>query len=153
TILHIQPIGNLEYANGETSLRTHAVAQTLSGLGRWIYHRGATLSTADTAAAVFNLGSGVHAEMSGATALKLLGTEKLALERGSVWLNVTPGGKGFEVETPFGLVKVTGTKFGVTVNDHETRVEVAEGSVAVSQAQGAGKVTAGQTLTASAAGI
>lgn len=146
-----RPLGRLEFACGPTTLGQGAPPH--EGLGAWACPRGTTLSTPQNASALFSVGEGVHAAMAQGTRLQLLEKESLALQQGSVWLHVTPGGKGFKVQTPFGLVQVTGTQFGVTVTDRETRVDVAEGSVLVSQAQRQGRVTAGLALTADAAGI
>lgn len=151
--LQTRPIAKLEFASGPTALRTASLAQQHEGVGQWACRRGATLSTQANAAAHFRVGEGVDAAMAGDTTLQVLEKEKIALTQGTVWLHVTPGGKGFKVETPAALVQVTGTRFGVTVNGRETRVEVAEGSVAVTQEQSRGKVTAGLTLTAGPGGV
>lgn len=151
--LNQRPIGRLEFVNGLLSMVSDSLARHHEGVGNWEYKRGATLETDEKSSARFKIGNEVFAAIDKNTKVQIHNKQSLALNQGSVWLSVTPGGKGFRVETPFGLVRVTGTQFGVTVTASKTLVEVREGSVEVSQAQGLGKVTQGQTLTADASGV
>lgn len=148
-----RPIGRLEFVNGLISLVSDSMARHHEGVGNWEYKRGATLETDGNSSARFKIGEEVFAAIASNTKIQIHNKQSLALNKGSVWLSVTPGGKGFRVETPFGLVRVTGTQFGVTVTARQTLVEVREGSVEVSQAQGLGRVTQGKVLTADASGI
>lgn len=148
-----RPIGRLEFASGLTSLIADSMHRRHEGVGNWQYGRGATLNTEAQSAAIFSIGADVRVAMAGDTELKILSKTSLELKTGSVWLSVNPGGKGFKVETPHGLVQVTGTHFGVEVTSNATKVEVTKGSVAVSQGASQGNVTAGNMLTSGAAGV
>jgi hypothetical protein len=115
---------------------------------------GSVFRTAPGTRAFFSVGPAVVAA-AGDTALTLgERATRLRLDRGRVWLDVQRDGRGFEIETPHGIVRVTGTRFGVTIDPARdtTLVEVAEGSVAVEGVAGdVTAVTAGAQLLADAA--
>lgn len=80
------------------------------------------------------IGPNVDAFVEAPARLQLTAQEgELKLQEGSVFLQITPGGKGFEVHTPGGILRDIGTKFGVNVVSATARVEthVTEGTVQV----------------------
>ncbi len=71
----------------------------------------------------------------------------LGLKSGQVWLKVTKGGEGFQVETPQAVVAVRGTVFGVDYDDVQgrTAVQVEEGRVEVTTPQDSQMLGAGDS--------
>jgi len=62
---------------------------------------------------------------------------KLELQEGSIFLQIQPGGKGFEVHTPAGIIRDIGTQFGVHVaSDGTVETHVSSGSVEVERQKG-----------------
>ena len=61
--------------------------------------------------------------------------EVVRLQRGAVWVRVTPNSGRFVVETPHGLVRVHGTEFGVRIDGERTYVRVNSGKVGITAAK------------------
>lgn len=70
------------------------------------------------------------------TGLDLAAIDRVTLSKGDLWVRVNPNSGHFEVETPQGRVTVHGTTFGVSVQETETRVEIASGRVSVANSRG-----------------
>lgn len=71
------------------------------------------------------------------------------LDRGSAFFQIAPGGKGFEVHTPGGVIRDIGTKFGVRVSaSGRVETHVASGLVDIERTPGAPiqRVSAGEAV-------
>lgn len=79
-------------------------------------------------------------------------SRSLGLKSGQVWLKVTKGGEGFQVETPQAVVAVRGTVFGVDYDAvaGRTAVQVEEGRVEVTSAQDSQMLAAGESARVAA---
>ena len=62
--------------------------------------------------------------------------DTVTLAKGDLWVRVDPNSGYFGISTPHGQVEVHGTTFGVSVDEKETRVEIAAGKVSVSNSAG-----------------
>jgi len=100
-----------------------------------------------------SLGDDVQVALGRDTVFRQTGPSRISLSKGSVWLDVALGGRGFAVDTPYGEVTVTGTSFGVTVGPGNILVEASRGSVVVSQGSVLEVVKAGNTLVSRADGL
>jgi hypothetical protein len=148
-----RPIGMVTYAQG--ALRFSEGSANLTGIVQQALTRESRLSTSPAGGAVVNLGRSdeVRLAMAPATRLELTGPHSLRLEQGSVWLNVQPHGRGFQVQTPQGMVTVTGTIFGVTTQPNALQVDVTRGQVHVRQGGAERVVDAGQQVQGSATAL
>ena len=61
---------------------------------------------------------------------------ELNLKDGSVFLDIMPGGKGFEVHTPAGILRDIGTRFGVNVTGDSVETHVTDGTVRIDRGNG-----------------
>ena len=84
------------------------------------------------------LGKHVTACVEAPARLSLIAQEgKLKLEEGSVFLEITPGGKGFEVHTSGGIIRDVGTKFGVNVSSSGwVETHVTDGKIQIDRGKG-----------------
>lgn len=102
------------------------------------------------------IGPYVEACVEGPAKVKLLAHKgKLELLQGSVFLQISPGGRGFEVHTPAGIIRNIGTKFGVlALADGSVQTHVTSGVVEIERKPGEARqrVTAGNGATWKAAG-
>ena len=111
------------------------------------------VATSEAKGSWFDFGDHSRGALSNSAVLKLAGDRRVQLHKGSVWLDVTPDGRGFQVDTAFGLVTVLGTNFGVSLAGDNLRVEVARGTVTVTPPGGApSPVSAGQIALAKTGG-
>lgn len=112
--------------------------------------RGMGLETRDNAGAIIRLASDgeryVSMFIAPFSSVRVLNHEHVELKSGRAWFGVEPHGAGFTVSTTAGRVRVTGTVFGVSVEDQATRVDVTEGSVLVTQKEQKVEVNAGQAV-------
>ena len=115
--------------------------------------QGKRLETPGKGTGLFALADHTRVAMAGSSALRLRSETEIAMERGAVWLEVNPSGKGFQVQTDFGMVQVTGTSFGVSVPDHRAEVHVTRGVVEVSRDGVVKRVSAGNMLVLDQAGL
>lgn len=97
------------------------------------------------------IGPYVEACVEGPAKVKLLAHKgKLELQEGSIFLQISPGGRGFEVHTPAGIIRNIGTKFGVLVSsDGSVQTHVTSGVVEIERKPGEARqrVTAGNGAT------
>lgn len=114
---------------------------------------GDFLETPATSTGYVSVADHAHIAMAQSSVLKVVSDTRAELKTGSVWLDVDPAGQGFEVDTQFGSVIVTGTSFGVTMTPEGARFEVVEGSVIVRRNGVERKVAAGEFLTADELGL
>ncbi len=95
------------------------------------------------------VGPNVEACVEAPARLSLIAQQgKLKLEEGSVFFNIMPGGKGFEVHTPGGILRDIGTKFGVNVAaSGSVETYVTDGIVEIDRGNGEAKrqIRAGET--------
>ena len=82
------------------------------------------------------------------TSLRLLGTSRVALAAGALYLDAAPGRSGFVVETPLGPVTDEGTQFEGRLTAGGLRLRVREGRVTLHGSGGAERVAAGEELRA-----
>jgi hypothetical protein len=106
--------------------------------------------------ASLDLGPFVEACLEGPAKLRVIDPSgNVELSHGSAFFQIAPGGKGFEVHTPGGIIRDIGTKFGVRVHAGG-RVETHVSSGAVEIDRGAGesphRVDAGSAVTWSRSG-
>ena len=148
--LEPKSIGALEYADGTVTIRGGSAAQEHQGLGAWEYAKSARLETDRNSSAQFRLGEDILGALAASTVLEMRGEREVVLVRGGVWFDVEPRGKGFLVRSPNGLVRVTGTQFGVRVAGDGTLVEVARGKVEVRHADKKEEVSKRQMLSTTA---
>ncbi|HUT22931.1 MAG TPA: FecR family protein [Sumerlaeia bacterium] len=152
-----RPVGQLEFATAEVTVRESSGTRLCAGVGQWSYGRASTLETAAEAMGIFRLEGGVRGALADSTTVEIVDANRVELKQGAVWVHVPPRGpvsrKGFHVRSPHCLVRVTGTSFGVSVEGGETRVEVTEGTVAVGRPGEETTVTAGERLRASESGF
>jgi hypothetical protein len=152
-LIRPQSIGTVWFATGRMELAQSTGARRPLGIGNWEYGKGTTLTASPGASGTFGLGNHVSGALAGPAKVRLEGVDEIRLLEGSIWLNVDPKGRGLRVHSPQGDVRVTGTKFGVTVGAAETRVEVASGVVEVAQAGRQAKVSSGQRVRMTAEAI
>ena len=143
-----RPIGKLEFTRGVVQVREASRNLQREGIVALKIHRSAVIKVPQQSMGLFSLNDRVRCALAGSTELAVADRDRVDLLRGTAWFRVLPEGKGFEVHSPHGVVRVVGTSFGVTVNDDETRVEVTEGTVWVSHAARRSTVTAGQLARA-----
>ncbi len=95
------------------------------------------LLTVDSGVVSMAIGTHVEACVEGPARVRLIAHEgKLELQEGSVFLQILPGGKGFEVHTPGGIIRDIGTKFGVHVSsDGTVETHVTAGTVEIDREQ------------------
>ncbi|QJE98803.1 FecR domain-containing protein [Luteolibacter luteus] len=97
------------------------------------------------------IGPYVEACVEGPAKVKLLAHKgKLELQEGSIFLQISPGGRGFEVHTPAGIIRNIGTKFGVlALADGSVQTHVTSGIVEIERKPGEARqrVTAGNGAT------
>ena len=125
----------------------------VQGGGKIDFASGTAIQMPDDANGYLCLGDRVRAAVAKSSSLAVLGETGIRLRQGAVWLDVEPNGKGFEVSTDFGWVRVTGTRFCVEAATSKTLVHVLEGTVLVSQLGQPVAVTAGQSLAVDRAGL
>jgi len=98
-----------------------------------------------------DIGPYVEACVEGPAKVKLLAHKgKLELLVGYIYLQIAPGGRGFEVHTPAGIIRNIGTKFGVSVmKDGTVETHVTSGIVEIERASGEARqrVAAGSGAT------
>lgn len=84
------------------------------------------------------VGPYVEACVEGPARVKLLARKgKLELQAGKIFLQISPGGRGFEVHTPAGIIRNIGTKFGVEVlPDGTVETHVTSGIVEIERMPG-----------------
>ena len=87
----------------------------------------------------------VQVSMAQETLFEKISDRKINLKKGNVWLDVEKEGVGFEVNTKWGPVLVTGTSFGVKKMGNHLQVDVAEGEVVLPSLSGRYVARAGQT--------
>ena len=106
-------------------------------------------TTADGRAALAMAG-GLSVRFDRASAAVLDTADRLVLASGAVYVDAGPGaaGSGFRVETPFGVVRHTGTQFEVRLDPSALTLRVREGSVAVETPGGRWTTKAGEALVA-----
>jgi hypothetical protein len=96
---------------------------------------GDELTTGKNSAAMLALDNGTNLRVAAQTHIVVVdlrggGSGKVRLQSGQVWSDVEPTeGSGYEVEGPDAVAAVKGTSFGVEVEEGETVVSVAEGTV------------------------
>jgi ferric-dicitrate binding protein FerR (iron transport regulator) len=148
-------IGRIDFAWQAVEIQGAGGRRIVRGIADAPLSAGATLRTGERAEAMAWLGgeNQVRLAIGGSTNLTLRATNRIRLDGGSVWLSVKPGGEGFDVETPFGDVRVTGTIFGVSVDAESANVEVTEGSVRVEGPRGFVTLGAGERATATATDV
>jgi ferric-dicitrate binding protein FerR (iron transport regulator) len=102
------------------------------------------------------IGPYVEACVEGPARLRLLAHKgKLELQEGSIFLQIAPGGRGFEVHTPAGIIRNIGTKFGVLVSkDGTVETHVTSGMVDIERKPGGPRerLKAGEAATWTLAG-
>ena len=146
-----QPIGEVRFSAGSLDLTgltgEPLVYKNLHAGNEKSFKRGAVIATNKDAPAIVNLGAWVDCIMEGSTKLALTDRDEIELKSGSIWLFVKKKGRGFRVKSPHGLVRVTGTSFGVSDKGIFTKIDVAEGVVLVKGGgKPAGAVTAGRMM-------
>ena len=137
------PIGQIDYAAPLATLHQGGDVFQQKGLASKLpIHRHARIETAGDARAIAQLGEGARVRMTldRGTEVRVAQSRHIELVKGSVWVRVEPEGKGFRVKTPNAVIEVTGTRFGVTVDQHQTRVDVAKGTVMVGRPAAEGRV-------------
>ena len=78
-------------------------------------------------------------ELGPETQATITGTRELSIEKGVLWNDVQhDSSKPYRIMTPFGIVRVLGTKFEVTVNDAAAEVHVLEGTVELTHSNSLG---------------
>ncbi|WP_193213932.1 FecR domain-containing protein [Luteolibacter marinus] len=84
------------------------------------------------------LGPYVEAYIDGPARLRLIDRQgRLELMEGSAFFQIAPGGGGFEVHTPAGIIRDIGTKFGVRIlAGGQVETHVTAGAVEVERHQG-----------------
>ena len=127
------PAARLDFTSGLVSAFQADVEMRHEGLGEWHFKKGSKIETFQNSMCLMTIGESSRGALANATEIDILSNNCLQLNRGSIWLSVNPDGRGFEVQTPHGLVRVTGTLFGVTATETQTMVEVAEGAVEVAR--------------------
>jgi len=152
-----RPVGQLEFATAEVTMRGSSGTRLCAGVGQWAYGRASTLETPPDAMAIFSLEGGVRGALADSTTVEIVDANRVELRQGAVWVRVLPRGsvprKEFHLRSPHCVVRVTGTSFGVSVQGGETRVEVTEGTVAVGRPGEETAVAAGERLRASESGL
>jgi hypothetical protein len=102
------------------------------------------------------LGPYVEAWIEGPAQVRLVEANgNLELRQGSAYFEVAPGGKGFEVHTPGGVIRDIGTKFGVHVlPGGRVETHVTSGAVEIERNEGETphRVNAGSAVTWSRTG-
>lgn len=85
-----------------------------------------------------SIGNHVEACVEGPAKVRLIAHEgKMEILQGSVFLQILPGGKGFEVHTPGGIIRDIGTKFGVHVaSNGSVETHVTAGTVEIDRDNG-----------------
>ncbi|MDP3069064.1 MAG: FecR domain-containing protein [Opitutaceae bacterium] len=146
------------------------VAAALVAVGVWIARPAATVQSLATAVAqrsAHTLADGTRVELNARTTLRFENTateRRVRLADGEAWFAVAKDPtRPFIVDTPAGIVRVTGTTFTVrndTADAIPLEVLVVEGSVLVHPSDPANRhkdepfsLTAGHRLTASAQGV
>ena len=103
------------------SVRTTLLADFSSGVGEQV-----ELSLQDGSDLVLNGNSAISVDLGDAR-------RRVELLKGEVWFDVeTDVTRPFVVETPIGNVTVTGTSFGVRLDDDQATISLVEGSVRLS---------------------
>ncbi|MBN1518034.1 FecR domain-containing protein [Candidatus Sumerlaeota bacterium] len=87
------------------------------------------------------------------TVLEKFSDSQFRLAQGKVWLDVQKGGEGLLVSSPYGMVCVTGTSFGVQLNEDGIVVDVARGSVEFSNGSRRHTLVQGECLRADNQGL
>jgi hypothetical protein len=97
------------------------------------------------------LGPFVEACVEGPAVARLIDREgRFELQQGSAFFQISPGGKGFTVHTPAGIIHDIGTKFGVSVHaDGRVETHVTSGAVEIERGEGQPRqrVDAGDAMT------
>jgi len=114
---------------------------------------GDFLETPSTSTAYVAVADHTRIAMAKSSLFKLVSERRAELKTGSVWLDVEKGGSGFQVETEFGTVIVTGTSFGVTRTPDGALFEVSEGSVIIRRNGTDRVLSAGESLAGEAEGL
>jgi hypothetical protein len=97
------------------------------------------------------LGPFVEACVEGPAVARLIDRQgSIELKRGSAFFQISPGGKGFTVHTPAGIIRDIGTKFGVSVHaDGRVETHVTSGAIEIERPgdQGRHRVDAGDAVS------
>ena len=136
-------LGSIFIFNGSQS----AATLTASVDGNYLVDGSAkTVSTLrkdellDVKSGVVSLAIGPYVEacVEGPARVKMLAHQgKLELQEGKIFLQISPGGRGFEVHTPAGIIRNIGTKFGVHVlADGTVETHVTSGVVEIERTPG-----------------
>ena len=80
---------------------------------------------------IINLKRDVTAVIAPHSEIKKITENQVFLKKGKIWLDVEKNGAGFQLDSTFGTVHVTGTSFGLSyLNNQQTvRVDVSEGTI------------------------
>jgi hypothetical protein len=134
---------------GVTIFRTTAEGRSPIAIGGEV-RDGETITMDPGAAAIFTMPGVGRFRVSGGTTLKIAGLRLLELSGGELIADITPGGKGFTVQTPDARAVVRGTLFRIHAAHRRTALTVARGVVTFGNARGLVDVRAGARSEASA---
>ncbi|MCE9581646.1 MAG: FecR domain-containing protein [Planctomycetes bacterium] len=115
--------------------------------------QGETLVMDPGAAAIFTMEGVGKFRVAGGSTLKISGPRSIDLEKGEIIADITPGGKGFEINAPQARATVLGTLFRVYAADSRTALTVARGTVQFGNEAGKVDVHAGFQSTASSGAL
>ena len=151
---HPGPIGRIDFVQGPSLVYQGQAAEQVANVSTLFLHRASRIETdAETSAMIqLDAAEGMRIAVASSTSLGLTAPDRIALDRGAIWLSVKPRDRGFKVQTPYGEVEVVGTHFGVAVENEEMTVEVTQGKVRVSQGTAAA-LEAGYCMSADAGGL
>jgi hypothetical protein len=154
-VLHFSGSGNhlgyLDYPHGDVHvIQASGNKLPVGNLELELVTRGMVLETAANSGAIIRLVRGdkryITVLLDQSSRIRFKDNDHVRLLDGKAWFSVNPQGKGFNVSTNAGDVKVTGTVFGVSVEGQTTRVDVTRGSVSMSRNDLNRTIKAGQMV-------
>jgi ferric-dicitrate binding protein FerR (iron transport regulator) len=108
-------------------------------------HADDVIVTDSQSRAGFRAADGSSVRIDSASRVRFLAPGVIEILSGAVYVSTAEAVRGFEVRTPLGIVRDTGTQFEVRVIDTSVRVRVRAGAIELYHANGG--VTAGATGT------
>lgn len=107
---------------------------------------GSEVRTGEGSRIALRLPSGASVRVDDLSAIRLLGPDEVALDRGAVYVDSGTGAPALVVRTPLGEVHEIGTRFEVRLHDGGLRVRLREGSVSVRRGRVSHEVPSGEEL-------
>ena len=116
-------------------------------------HAGDVVETGAASRAAMRAIDGSSVRIDRQSRVRLIAPAVIELLEGAVYVDTSPGSRGFEVRTTLGTVRDLGTRFEVRLDETSLRLRVRAGTAEIHAGAGVISATAGTEATATARGV